>query len=565
MGVMYYVEIVMKILGGMGAFLLGMKSLSDNMTRLAHTKLRTMLNKTSKSRFAGVGIGAAVTMIGQSSALTTVMVVGLVNAGIMTLFQATAIIMGANIGTTITAWIVSLNSFDVSTIALGLTAVGVFMTMFAKKDKFKSVGSALAALGLIFVGLTFMSDALNFSPGSTEYEAVSRVFAQIHNPVLLLVIGILLTALVQSSSAVTTIIIIMAGSGLVVGGIGPDGLPLYGNAAFYVIIGSNIGTCITALISSLGASPNAKRAAVIHFLFNFFGAVIFMIFLVCWRGFANTVLNAIFPFPEYFQFQIALFHTLFNVLCTLIFLPFINLFVKLANLLVRDKKTEQEPKREEIVVDLDERLLRSPSIALGYLYEQTGKIFTFSMGILNRAFEAFLKKDVTAKEKVLAENAELAQINRKVVSYLVKLSATSLAMEDERTVSSLHYVLNDITRVGELADNVTKYTDHYVNDDLVFSNEFLQNTSQMYDKLKTLYGLALETFLKKDFASLTEVDKLEDEIDKDRRRLVSAHIERLNEGKCQPQNSSVFINLVGNLERAADHITFIAHSIEKTH
>lgn len=555
MGVMDYVEIVMKIFGGMGAFLLGMNALSENMTRLAHGKLRSMLNKTSKSRFAGVGIGAAVTMIAQSSALTTVMVVGLVNAGIMTLFQGTAIIMGANVGTTITAWIVSLNSFDITTFALSLTAIGVFMGMFAKQEKIKSIGHALSGLGLIFVGLTFMSDAMDFSDPEL-YGMVSGALSKISNPFLLLLIGIVLTALVQSSSAVTAIVITMASAGLVIGGGA-------GNAVYYIIIGSNIGTCVTALLSSIGASPNARRAAVIHFLFNFFGAIIFTVFLLCWSGFGDTVLVRMFPgHPET---QIAMFHTVFNFTCTLLFLPFINVFVKLSNLLVPDKKdalAEAEEERANIV-DLDERLLRSPSVALGHLYAETGKMHAYAMKTLDVAFQAFLKKDTSAKEKVLERNAELSQVNRNMVAYLVKLSACPLVIEEEKTISSLHYVLNDIVRVGELADNITKYTSHYQEDHLIFSDEVIASLNEMYGKIQSLYAISSEVFLEKNFAKLEEVDRLEDEIDKDRRRLVSDHIERLNEGRCQPQNSSVFINLVGNLERAADHITYLAHSIEQ--
>ena len=258
-----------------------------------------------------------------------------------------------------------------------------------------------------------------------------------------------------------------------------------------------------------------------------------------------------------------MFHTIFNVTCTLIFLPFIKLFVKLANLLVRDKK-KGEDEGSLALIELDERLLTSPSVALGYLYQETGKIFTYAMNTLNLSFGAFLKKDEKVKEKVVEHNEELAAANKKVVSYLIKLSASSLAIDEEKTVSALHYVLNDIMRIGELADNVTKYTGHYVNDNLVFSQEFLTGLEGMYGKIKNLFDLSFDAYLGKDFAKLEEVDAQEDAIDKDRRSLVSKHIERLNEGKCQPQNSSVFINLVGNLERAADHITYIAHSIEQS-
>ncbi len=560
MGAWDIVKIVMQILGGMGTFLVGMKVLSENMTRLAHGKLQHMLNKTAKSRFAGVGIGTGMTILGQSSAFTTVMVVGLVNAGIMTLFQATAIIMGANIGTTLNAWVIALAGSDITALFLALAAVGVFVSMFSKKERGKSVGNVIAAFGLIFVGLKFMSSALTFEEGSEAFNAVKDMLSVVKNPFLLLLLGIAITALVQSSTAVNAIIITMASLGMVIGG--------GGNAPLYIIIGSNIGTCVTALISSLGASTNAKRAALIHFLFNLFGAVIFMVILVCWTGFADTVLAGIFP-SDITVFgrtglgqtlQIATFHTLFNVVNTLLFLPFIKVFVWLAEHIIPEKKKAE--KKEDIFGDLDERLLRSPSVALGFLYQQTGKVFSFAMDTLTAAFEGFIAKDEKAGERVAEQNAELAEANKKEVSYLVKLSASPLVIEDERTVSTLHYVLNDIVRIGELADNVTKYTRHYVEDELIFSDEFLEMTQAMFEKIKRLYVLSLAIFLYKEQGKLAELDALEDEIDAARRVLVERHIKRLNEGKCQPQNASVFINLVGNLERAADHITFIAHSIE---
>ena len=552
---MGYVDIILKILGGMGALLIGMKMLSENLTRLAHNKLQALLNKTAKNRFACVGIGTAVTVLGQSSAFTTVMVVGLVNAGIMTLFQATAMIMGANVGTTLVTWLVSLTGLSGATIEitmffLAFAAVGALMLMISKKEKIKSIGAALAGFGIIFVGLMVMKEA--FPVEGAEADVIKRAFGSPIHPILLLLIGIALTALLQSSTAVNAIIISMVTNGIMIGGGA-------GNALYFIIIGSNIGTCVTALISSFGANPNAKRAALIHFLFNFFGAIIFTVIMLSWKGFADTLLNPVFT-VEFAGLRIAFFHTIFNVTCTLIFVPFINLFVKLANLLVRDKKKGEA----HVLAQLDERLLNSPSVALVYLYRETGKIFTYAVNILDLAFNAFLNKETEAKQKVIEQNKDLSAANKKVVSYLVKLSASPLTISEEKTVSSLHYVLNDIMRIGELADNVTKYTDHYVNDKLVFSQEFLTGLEEMYSKLKQMSELALDTYLNKDFGKLKEVDTLEDAIDKDRRNLVSTHIERLNEGKCQPQNSGVFINLVGNLERAADHITYIARSIKSS-
>lgn len=555
---MAIVKVIMLILGGMGALLVGMRMLSVNLTKLAHDRLKILLGKTARNRFACLGIGAAVTIIAQNSGFTTVMVVGLVNAGIMSLFQATAIIMGANVGTTLVAWLIALGGgkFSFTIFFLAFATIGAFMTAFAKSDKLQTLGNALAGLGLLFVGLNVMSSALNFSEGSAEYNAISSFLGGLNTPflpIIFLLVGIAVTALVQSSTAVNAIVITMAAAGLF-NSLGDS------NALFFIIIGSNIGTCITALISSIGANANAKRAALVHFMFNFFGTIIFMIIMLCWKGFADTLI--IPAFPNNTEFQITLFHTLFNTLCALLFLPFVNIFVKLANLVVRDKK-QQEQAAQSIIYDLDERLLRTPSVALAHLYEETGKVFTSAMETLDVAFDAFVKKDISAKEQVLVRNGAIVQANKTAIEYLVKLSAASPSMDEEQAISTLHYVYNDIMRVGEIADNVTKYTDRYVNDGLEFSDEFLQMLRAMYAKLGSLYEVSSQAFLNKDKKKLTEVDALEEQIDQDRRALVSAHITRLNEGKCRPDNSAVFINLVGNIERAADHITFIAHSIEQ--
>lgn len=555
---MAVVKIIMLILGGLGALLIGMKMLSDNLTRLAHDKLKNLLGKAAGNRFSCLGIGLGITVVAQNSSFTTVMVVGLVNAGIMSLFQATAIIMGANVGTTLVAWIIALggSKFSFTVFLLGFASVGAFMTAFAKKEKIKTLGNVFAGLGLLFVGLNVMSEALGFEQGSAEYSAVYSFLSGLDTPflpIIFLLVGIAVTSLVQSSAAVNAIVITMAAAGLF------DGLS-NSNALFFIVIGTNVGTCVTALISSIGANANAKRAAFIHFIFNVFGTVLFMIVMLCWSGFADTLIIPVFP--DNTEFQITFFHTLFNVVCAALFLPFVNLFVKLANAVVRDKK-KSASKNKKIVDELDERLLRTPSVALAHLYEQTGAAFTSAKRALDLSFEAFVKKDVFAKEKVLECNADVAEANKTAVANLVKLSAAALSEEEEKDISTLHNVYNDVVRVSEIAENLTKYTDRYVEDNLEFSDEFLEMLRSMYSKLEKLFDVALQAFLSKDLELLAEVDALEDTIDNDRRDLVATHVARLNEGKCRPASSGVFINLVGNLERAADHVTFIAHSIEQ--
>ena len=304
---------VIMMLAACGAFLVGFKFLSDNMEKLFGNSLKKLFNKTSDKKWVGVGMGAVSTAVVQSSGVTTIMVVGFVNAGIMSLHQAATVIMGANIGTTITAQLAAFSSFDIAPIFISLLFIGVMMEMLSKSDKVKSIGLALAGLGLVFFGLEIMSDAMS---SYKESETVLDLLSSMKNPFLLLAFGIIFTALLQSSSAVTTIIIAMAAQGLMIGG--------GGNAVLFIILGSNIGSCVTALISSIGTSVNARRASMIHLLFNITGAVLFTIMLLIWQ---KSVVGSNFyevTFVKWFSqptTQIAMFHTFFNVLCTLLFLP----------------------------------------------------------------------------------------------------------------------------------------------------------------------------------------------------------------------------------------------------
>ena len=548
---MQYFWSFIELLAGLGAFLLGFKILSDNIERLATNKLRRWFDKTSKSRLAGVGIGAGVTAIIQSSSATTVMVVGFVNVGLMSLYQATAIIMGANIGTTITAQIASLQAFNFIGFITVFTCVGVFMEMLSKNEKVKTVGLMLAGLGLVFLGLECMSGAMEIFRDSLKF----REFLQsVGNPFLLLLIGVGFTALVQSSSAVTSIVIVMVGSGMTIG----NG----GNDVLFLILGSNIGTCITAILSSIGANTNAKRASLIHLMFNVFGSVIFTIFLLCWPSFLDMTLARWFTAPET---QVAMFHTFFNVICTIIFLPFTKVFVKIATTVIRDKKTAAggvKAAGKPAATLLDARFLGTPSIAIAQANKETAIMAGLAMESLDTAFKAFLEGDESAKAKVEEINGKVAETGRQIVDYLIKISSTDVMTEDEKTISAIHHATGDILRIGELADNITKYTRNCKRDGIEFSAGVIRSLEQMYEKITDLYQNTLEVFDHKDITALKAVDATEEEIDNSRRAIINDHIKRLNEGKCKPESSGVFINLVGNLERAADHLTYVAHAFD---
>ena len=548
---MDYVYSVITILAGCGVFLLGFKLLSDNMEKLAGNGLKRLFNKTSDKKLVGVGLGAAATAVVQSSAITTVMVIGFVNTGIMSLKQAATIIMGANIGTTITAQIVALQAFNLNVFFMAFAFAGMAMNMFSKKDKVRLAGIALAGLGIVFVGLDVMSGAME---GEKIHAALETVLSKATNPVFLLFIGVAFTALIQSSSAVTTIIIAMAMQGLIVGG--------GGNAVLYVILGSNIGSCVTALISSIGTSVNARRASIIHLLFNVIGTVIFMVVLLIFPQFQEKTFERWFSSPET---QIAMFHTFFNVLCTLMFLPFTNVLVKLAMLIVPETKTEEKAEESESgakFVYMDKRFLNYTALAISQLKKETFRMADMAMASLATAFNGFIRRDVSTVENVAANNEKIADLSKSISDYLVKVSAAGPSLEDEKKISALHNNVGDIVRISELADNLTKYTRKTINENLTFSPVVGTKLSEMYALLQEQYSLVKRIVLMKEYNIMNESDETEDRVDNMRRSLIADHIDRMQRGECNAENNPVFINLVSNLERVGDHLNYVAHSVD---
>ena len=569
---MQYVYAVFELIAGLGAFLIGVKLLSDNMEKLATGKIRDLFHRTSskntlpegataKDKFkaylrewpgklAGVGIGTATTAIIQSSSLTTVMVVGLVNVGVLTLYQATAIIMGANIGTTITAQIAALSAFDIAIFAMGLTGIGALTAMLSKKEKVQTVAYALAGLGLVFVGLDVMSDSMDLF---RESAAVVNAFASVTNPFLLFFLGIAVTAIIQSSSAVTSILIAMLGSGIMIG----DG----GNDVLFVVIGSNIGTCVTALLSSIGANINAKRAAVIHLLFNVIGSIIFFIIMICWTDMYDATLARWFPAA---QTQVAMFHTFFNVICSVLFLPFARGFVKLSEILVqpRKHKGDHAEESEEQRSRLDKRLLATPAFAVDNATQEALDTLKSATLSLHTAVEGFVTRDTAKAAEVEKINGEMDENLQKIDAYLVQVSAYDVTLDLEKRIAALHSCLGDIHRVGELAQNVTKYTRRTEKDNLYFSPKVKDDIKDMFSLLDDMSAKAGKAMSSGDASLIEEVEDIENRIDATRKTLIKEHVKRLGSGECRPESSGVFINLVCNLERVGDHLNYIAHSRE---
>lgn len=537
---------VVLLLVGLGVFLLGFKFLGDSIEKLSASKMRALFHKAAGNRFAGVGIGALATAIVQSSSVTTVMVVGFVNAGVMTLTQAAAVIMGANIGTTITGWLVWLNQFNVMMYAMLLTLVGLVMTMVTKNNKVNTAGSLVASLGLVFVGLEIMSGSM---AGVAKEPFVEDALTSVTNPLLLLLIGAGITAIVQSSSAVTSVLIVMAQNGLLIGG--------GGNGILFVILGTNIGTCITAVLSSIGANTNAKRACLYHLMFNVIGSIIFLIVFWIWGGFYDDVLM------QWFHNDttcITFFHTMFNVICTCLYLPFIKYLVKLTEIMIPDRKKKSKVQSGEGF--MDKRLLVTPSLALGQLVKQTTYTAGVAIKCLNNAVAGFIAKDDSKLDDMTADVNKVGELSREITDYLLEISAMDISLNEEKLVNVLHRDNIDVVRIADIAENIVGYTHKAIDETLTFSEVVKHDLNRLMGLINEQYELVVNIVENNDLLKIKQSDEIEQEIDATKKRLLDEHIERMSRGECNAENNSLFVSLISNLERVGDHLSLMAHSVE---
>lgn len=532
---------LLALLIGCGVFINGMNMLSDGLEKTTGRGLKKLLGKISNNRFAGVGIGAAVTALIQSSSATSVMTIGFVNAGVMSLSQATAIIMGANVGTTITGILVSLSSLNINIYFSLLTFIGVIL-MFIKKDNIKNIGAILCGFGLLFVGLDLMGNT--FKNNIEVVNFFENIFSSINFPLLLIFVGIIFTALIQSSSAATGVIITMVGAGALSVG---DGL--------FIILGSNIGTCITALLASIGTNTNAKRTAFIHLSFNLIGTVIFTIILWIFNVQIVNLLNTLLPGNT--QMQIAWFHVIFNLTTTLLLIPFINHLVKLAQFAIK------EPKDKNALLHLkyvDDHLLRTPSIALMQVKKEVEYMASLAKENLDRSFN-ILSSQNDKEASIIFKNEEVINFtNNEVTKFLIKLSPL-VDSTSEKVIGSYFHVVNDIERIGDHAKNFVDIGVQMKNEELDFSSKAKEELNLMYKKISEMFDLAMNAFDDSDRSPLDELTKDENIVDEMKDHLSSQHYLRLSLGDCKIELSAYFYSTVSGLERVGDHLVNIGYSI----
>lgn len=534
-------KIFINLIGGLGLFLYGISVMGDGLQKSTGPKLEKAIGLLTSNIVMGVLVGTVVTGIIQSSGATTVMVVGFVNAGIMSLYQAIGVIMGANIGTTVTAQLVSFDVSILSSIALG---IGIVLHMIGSKGKpmIKNISEILIGFAILFIGMRFMKDAV--SPLS-QYPIVKKILSELSDkPILALLAGLVMTTILQSSSASMGILIALASQGL---------MPLA--AALPILYGDNIGSCTTSLISSIGANKNAKRAATMHLCFNIIGTILFMLIL-------NKPISIIVKYldPNDAARQLANAHTLFNIINVIILLPFSKFIVKLAILIIPEKADEKD-EGDSVTKYLDSRMLETPAIAFGNIIRESLRMGRKAKECFISSQEALVNKSQKKINETLEKEKLINNQQKKIIDYLIKLSNTGLDAKMRKSLDLLFHTINDIERVGDLSENIAELAEDAIKYNIKFSQHAIDEIEEIYSKTLDAYSLALQAMEKNDMVISKRVIELEKEVDSLDKIYRDEHMERLNNRLCTIDSGIIYLDLLTNIERISDHSASIAKRV----
>lgn len=540
-------EIMNMILGmaaGLGLFLYGMDLMSKGMEKVAGSKMKSVLEMCTKNRFVGVIVGILFTAVIQSSSVTTSMVVSFVNSGLMTLTQAVGPILGANIGTTITGQLVS---FDLKAIAPVFIFVGVLLILFFKKRMINHIGEICLGFGVLFFGIGTMSDAMGALKKSEE---IMEVIKALNNPLLALLTGFAITAIIQSSSATVGIIITMAAAGVI------TELPM----VFFMVLGCNIGSCVTACIVSLSGKKEAKRTALIHLYVNIFGSlVIAIILLICGDKIAEFIKSTVSgSTPEQVMARaVANGHTIFKIFQVIIMFPFAKIIVKLTQLTIRGEDKKKEGFQ---LMYISQEQMTTPSASLIEVVNEIKRMGKMAADNLQTAFDAMIEKDQAKIDSVYQVEKEVDFLSAEITKYLVELNQHVFPVKEAKNIAGYFHVVNDLERISDHAENIADVGRSRIEEDIVFSQVGIDELTDMFDKVMTTVNYSVETFTEQTEAHLKEIVDLEKQVDVLEKELQHNHVRRLATNECQAK-SSIFSDLVSNLERVSDHATNIAFAI----
>lgn len=509
----------------------------------------------------GVGIGTVATAAIQSSGATSVMVIGFVNAGIMTLMQAATVIYGANIGTTITGQITALGMFE-NTISTGVifatfAGIGAFIMAFAKKDVVKKIGGIMAGFGMLFVGLDMMSASMK---AFAELESVKNFLALIKNPILLVLIGAVFTAIIQSSSVMTSVAITMVFTGLI-----------SLDQGIYLTMGSNIGSCVVAIIAGITSGANAKRTALIHLLFNVTGVIIFMLVAMMMREISKSVnpsrvitFGYLFEkmFPSAPQTQLAMFHTFFNVITVALVLPFTNLMVKLVTKIIPDKKAASQDSEEKLYY-IDEHLISTPPIAVLQTKNEIVNMAEIALHNYQIACDIVCTLDYSSVDQFRKNENELNFLNKEISRFVVKLSKCEMNDADHNYLATTFHTVSDIERIGDYAENIVEYADKLRDIDQKFSDKAVGEIRNLQEHIEDLFQKTMKAYVNADLDSLNDANAIEEKVDDITDEMCENHITRLRNGECTPDVGAQYLSLASDSERVADHFINIAKCIKQ--
>ena len=550
---------VLSLIAGIGVFLIACTMMSSNLESVSSNKLKKLFAKTSKSKLMGVGIGTVATAAIQSSGATSVMAIGFVNAGIMTLMQAATVIYGANIGTTITGQITALGMFE-NTISTGVifatfAGIGAFIMAFAKKDVVKKIGGILAGFGMLFVGLDMMSASMK---AFAELESVKNFLALIKNPILLVLIGAVFTAIIQSSSVMTSVAITMVFTGLI-----------SLDQGIYLTMGSNIGSCVVAIIAGITSGANAKRTALIHLLFNVTGVIIFMLVAMMMREISKSVnpsrvitFGYLFEkmFPNAPQTQLAMFHTFFNVITVALVLPLTNLMVKLVTKIIPDKKATSQDSEEKLYY-IDEHLISTPPIAVLQTKNEIVNMAEIALHNYRIACDIVCTLDYSSVDQFRKNENELNFLNKEISRFVVKLSKCEMNDADHNYLATTFHTVSDIERIGDYAENIVEYADKLRDIDQKFSDKAVGEIRNLQEHIEDLFQKTMKAYVNADLDSLNDANAIEEKVDDITDEMCENHITRLRNGECTPDVGAQYLSLASDSERIADHFINIAKCI----
>ncbi len=531
---------VLGLIGGLGLFLYGMTLMSDSLEKAAGAKLRGVLELFTKNRYVGIIVGVVFTAIIQSSSAATVMVVSFVNAGLMTLYQAIGVIYGANIGTTVTSQLVS---FNLSQYAPVFIMAGVLMLMIFKNPTVKKAGEVVIGFGILFLGISTMSSSMG---ALKELPAIQNLFMSLDNRFFALLLGLVITAIVQSSSVTVSIVLLLARQGL---------LPL--KICFFIILGCNIGACMSAMLASLSGKKNAKRAALIHLLFNIIGSIIMAVILLIGSDWIEALIMHISG--GNLGRCVANTHTIFKVFQVIILMPFMSWIVKLTYLIVPGEDNDVEDEYEMKYIGDGDRL--SSATAIPQVCSEISHMGEIAIGNLEKALDALLTKDDKAAKEVFEVEKRIDYMNKEITDYLVKANQISLPVGDRKKLGALFHVVSDIERVGDHAENIAEDVEKLIDMKEDINGMAGDEIRRMQEMTVKILHLSMDMFNLEDDSHLQEILDLENAIDAKERELQDLHVKCLTTGECSAQVGMMFSDLASNLERVADHATNIAFSI----